>query len=251
LPCRKASSPSIQAPGWRQQRSGCTGTTLQYTINFQVSDYFAFNQLNIGDLLPDGVRFDQAFTPTLSITQHTDLADNTGNSATAAFNAANYLSPVPTTFNAGDGTQTLNFAVSNELITRGQSGTLIGGNIPQEAPGRQSARCSQRSAVRRTTGTIVFRAIVQQQYSVKTSPLGNKDIKQGDSITNVVPNVTGRTSVSSPAARCSTSATLPPPACFRRTTAAPPSPSPRPALQNDLRHQRQYEHHQPLPDASG
>ena len=100
------------------------GSVLQYTINFEVSDYFAFNQLNIGDLLPDGVRFDQSFTPTLSITQHT------GNSATAGFNPTNYLSPPPGSYNSTDGTQTLNFAVSNELISRNQSGDLLGGDIP-------------------------------------------------------------------------------------------------------------------------
>jgi large repetitive protein len=168
------------------------GSVLQYTINFQVSDYFAFNQLNIGDLLPDGVRFDQAFTPTLSITQHTDITDHTGNSATANFSATNYLAPPPTTFNVADGMQTLNFAVSNELISRGQSGDLIGGNIPPGGTGGPNPPDALNAPLfGGTTGTIVFRAIVQQQYSVKTSPLGNKDIKQGDSLTNVVPNATG------------------------------------------------------------
>ncbi len=162
------------------------GSVLQYTIHFQVSDYFAFNQLDIGDLLPDGVRFDQSFTPTLSITQHS------GHSAVAAFNAANYLSPATSSFNA-DGTQTLNFAVSNELISRGQSGDLLGGDIPVGGTGSGNPPDAFNSPLfSGTTGTIVFEAVVQQQYSVKTQVGGtDKNIKQGDSLTNVVPNATG------------------------------------------------------------
>ncbi|MGA2258793.1 MAG: hypothetical protein ABSG53_29350, partial [Thermoguttaceae bacterium] len=162
------------------------GSLLQYTINFQVSDYFAFNQLNIGDLLPDGVRFDQSFTPTLSIAQHT------GNSTAAPFNTANYLSPATSSFNA-DGTQTLNFAVSNELISRGQSGDLVVGDIPAGGTGSGNPPDAFHAPLfSGTTGTIVFEAVVQQQYSVKTQVGGtDQNIKQGDSLTNVVPNATG------------------------------------------------------------
>ena len=165
------------------------GSVLQYTINFQVSDYFAFNQLNIGDLLPDGVRFDQSFTPTLSITQHT------GNSATAGFHPANYLSPPTTSYSPTDGTQTLNFAVSNELISRDQRGDLIGGDIPAGGTGSGNPPDAFNAPLFSpgTTGTIVFQAVIQHQYSVKAQAPDNdnKDIKQGDSFTNIVPNTTG------------------------------------------------------------
>ena len=48
------------------------GDTLQYTINFQVSDFFALQNLIATDLLSDGQSFDAAFTPTIDFTQHGD-----------------------------------------------------------------------------------------------------------------------------------------------------------------------------------
>ncbi len=57
--------------------------TVQYTLNFQVSDYFAFQNINLQDFLPDGIHFDPTFTPTLTITSH-------GNASSGAMSAANY-----------------------------------------------------------------------------------------------------------------------------------------------------------------
>src|SRR5262249_25696445 len=69
------------------------------------------------------------------------------------------------------------------------SGDLIGGNIASGGTGGPNPPDAFNAPLfGGTTGTITFQAIVQQQYSVRTSPLGNKDIKEGDSLTNVVPN---------------------------------------------------------------
>ena len=47
------------------------GDTLQYTINFQVSDFALENpHQKSTDLLSDGQSFDAAFTPTIDFTQH-------------------------------------------------------------------------------------------------------------------------------------------------------------------------------------
>jgi large repetitive protein len=159
------------------------GATLQYTINFQVSDYFAFNQLNLADLLPDGVRFDTTFTPTLTVTQHT------GNSATAGFQTSN----VSVGSINSDGSQTVNFTVSGELISRADpaGGNLVGGDIPLGGTGgAQPGNTNPSLFAPGTTGQIVFRGVIQTAYTVKASPLGDKTIKQGDTLTNLIPDRT-------------------------------------------------------------
>src|SRR5262249_47414412 len=51
-----------------QGQAGPTpGDTIQYTVPFQVSDYFAFTNLVIDDLLGDGPHFDAAFGATLQV----------------------------------------------------------------------------------------------------------------------------------------------------------------------------------------
>ncbi|MGE3819348.1 MAG: hypothetical protein AB7I30_07930, partial [Isosphaeraceae bacterium] len=46
------------------------GDRLEYTLTFQISDYFAFQNLAITDLFSDGQRWDATFIPTLSVTEH-------------------------------------------------------------------------------------------------------------------------------------------------------------------------------------
>ncbi len=60
------------------------GKTLEYTLNFQVSDYFAFNDVVITDIISDGQHFDPNFAPTLSVNGNGFV------SATSALNAANF-----------------------------------------------------------------------------------------------------------------------------------------------------------------
>ena len=43
------------------------GDVLEYTLAFQVSDFFAFDGVTLTDVFTDGQRFDAAFTPTLTI----------------------------------------------------------------------------------------------------------------------------------------------------------------------------------------
>ena len=163
------------------------GATLQYTINFEISDYFAFNDLNIADLLPDGVRFDTNVTPTLLVDQHT------GNSPSSMQGAGFQTGNVTVGGVNADGSQTVNFDVSDELINRGDpaGGDLIGGDIPAGGTGSSATPPGNTDPSLfspGTTGQIVFDAIIQQDYSVKESPAGSKTIKQGDSLTNIVPD---------------------------------------------------------------
>ena len=54
------------------------GDVLEYTLNFQVSDYFAFEDVFVSDTFSDGQRFDDSFIPTLSFNEHdTSVSDLT------------------------------------------------------------------------------------------------------------------------------------------------------------------------------
>ncbi len=160
------------------------GTVLQYTINYEVSDFFAFNQFSVSDLIGDGQDFVPGFTPTLTSSTRNGTLTTSGN-----FNAANYTPPSavnPT------GTQTLGFNVSNELAGRGPGGfggLLLGGSVPNVGTGGPVGTLPPPVPTNGpTTGTIVFRTVVLNSFYVQTSPLGNKSIKQGDILDN---NVTG------------------------------------------------------------
>jgi uncharacterized repeat protein (TIGR01451 family)/fimbrial isopeptide formation D2 family protein len=60
------------------------GDVLEFTLDFQLSDYFAFDDLVVADLLSDGLRFDSTFVPTLRINGNTYVLGPNG------WTAANY-----------------------------------------------------------------------------------------------------------------------------------------------------------------
>lgn len=145
------------------------GDTLEYTMNFQISDYFAFEGLYIEDTFSDGQRFDASFTPTLSVTEH-------GATSSGDFDGANfsYLLDSP-----GTGTTTANFNISDELVTRAVDAQVLGGCVPALGG---SADCGVQN-LGATTGTVVFRTVVQQAFS-DDYPSGEPNVDQGDQLTN-------------------------------------------------------------------
>jgi uncharacterized repeat protein (TIGR01451 family)/fimbrial isopeptide formation D2 family protein len=146
------------------------GDIVEYTLAFSVSDYFALNGINISDVLGDGLRFQDSYTPT--------LAFNRPNTITAGLDASNFTVGTPS---LGDGTQNISFRVSDELLTRGLTDKLLGACVQN---GGSSPDCSIFNNGTLTRGTIKFRAVIQQAYSV-TGP-GTLNIDQGDSVTNNV-----------------------------------------------------------------
>ena len=48
------------------------GDLIEYTLNFQVSDFFALDNFDITDVISDGQEFDATFTPTLTYTQQSE-----------------------------------------------------------------------------------------------------------------------------------------------------------------------------------
>ena len=153
--------------------SGLPGSLLTYTINFQVSDYFAFSNLVLTDLLGDGQVLEG--TPTLSVD---DGHGAGGGSTSGSFDTTNYWvtkDKADTNFK-----DEITFRVSDELADRGFStdGRLLGGLVPDgggTVPGGTNFGG--------TTGTITFTARVQDKYD-GTVPSRNPQIVANDVLGN-------------------------------------------------------------------
>jgi uncharacterized repeat protein (TIGR01451 family)/fimbrial isopeptide formation D2 family protein len=149
------------------------GDLIEYTLNFQVSDYFALDNFDITDVISDGQEFDASFTPTLTYTQQSE-------SYTAApFAPAN----VTVTVNdPGNGTTDVVFDVSSQLAAlRGSAdGDLLGAAIPPGGTGGPLP--DPLPAGPGTRGTVKFRARVLDQY--RQTPRPGADVVQGDVMTD-------------------------------------------------------------------
>ncbi len=161
------------------------GKYLEYTLNFQVSDYFAFKDVLVTDVISDGQHFDPSFPPTLLIngngftTGPTDIAaanfEVACNYTGAVINGSDCTSLDPA---ADNGMTTLRFDVSAELISRSFEGKMIGGCVPLTGTGGSEPSCSVYNNGA-TTGTIVFRTKVLENF-VDDYPSGDPSVDQGD-----------------------------------------------------------------------
>jgi len=170
------------------------GAVIEYTLNFQISDYFAFNNLVLTDTNSDGQILDGTFTPTLTVTEH-------GNTlAVANIGAANWTHgdltdgipnnglPLPAQYEGG---QWFSFDVSAELRRRSfpstLPGELLGGGVslppfvqeynnPLTPPGALPFGG--------TVGTLKFRVVIQDQYRERY-PSGEATIDPKDSFSDV------------------------------------------------------------------
>ncbi|MFT5522552.1 MAG: hypothetical protein ACI9G1_004304 [Pirellulaceae bacterium] len=116
-----AKSIAIQKGLVHQEVNAVTGVNpgdkIEYTLSFQVSDFFEFDDIIIDDVLDDGLRFDATFAPTMAF-----FENGTTLSATA-IDAANFTETINS---PGDGSTNLQFRVSDELVTRGADSILTG-----------------------------------------------------------------------------------------------------------------------------
>lgn len=147
------------------------GDVLQYTLLFQISDYFAFEDIVITDIFSDGQRWNAAFTPTLSLTEH-------GSNTSGTMNSANFSYVVDS---PGTGTTTATFNISDELISRALNGQVLGGCVPD---GGGSVDCSTYDGGG-TVATLVFQTIVQEDFS-DDYPSTDPSVDQGDKLDNGV-----------------------------------------------------------------
>ena len=150
--------------------SNSAGDTLEYALSFQVSDFFAFDGVEIRDVISDGQQVDAGSVPTL------EVAGNGYNLPALALTAGNYDvvcnysgGPGPEcTANdpaANDGTTRLTFRVSDEVITRLPTslGRLVGGCI-NPSTGTANPDCSLFNNDA-TTGVLRFRTVIQDDFT--------------------------------------------------------------------------------------
>ncbi len=194
------------------------GTTLlRYDVDFEVSDYYAVNNLFLNDVLGDGQRLYLAagFGPTLSVDNAwtytaggTRAATNSGAFAgantigfTRNYSILGSTNSDPSTYGAApagapfqdngtgtiNGTTALRFNISQELIARGLSGILVGGEVPNGGGNPSNANPAPFGAAR---GRITFWVEVKESFS-DDFPSGNRLVNQGDILRNAVPLIQG------------------------------------------------------------
>ena len=153
------------APGGDLGAPGLSpGDILEYSLKFQVSDFFAFNNVSILDILPDGLNFQNGLTTTLQVN---------GNPFTAPAAPIGGVTPI-TGFN---GEEIISFNISGELVNRGFSGNLIGGLV------NPSGGFLTGNGDLATEGCIVFRAVVDDRFQIN-APSGDFSLDHGDVLTN-------------------------------------------------------------------
>ena len=182
------------------------GAILRHTLTIGASDYFAFEDFFIDDTINDGHRWytDGTYYPTLALVEHR------GNLPVFAFSTANYTvtpnysgsggSVDDGDGNAGDGTDgttDFQFRLSDEMISQGHDGQVLGGCVPAggtisgpaDCGCDNAGGCGAPSPSTDPTVTLVYYTEIQQYFS-DYYPLGNSAVDQGDILTNTA-NATG------------------------------------------------------------
>ncbi|MGH8620227.1 MAG: DUF4347 domain-containing protein, partial [Burkholderiales bacterium] len=161
------------------------GDTLQYTVNFQVSDYFAFDDLILEDIVSDGQTL--TGTPTLSFTQ-----DGT-NFGAAAFVNRTVTEPEknngPQAGNPLDGAIVTDFDIGAEINARlgFATGTMLVGDLFDNDLGGTHSLTQQTG----TTGQIVFRTLIETDFTdTFGAGYGGNDarVNQNDIVGNTIRN---------------------------------------------------------------
>ena len=168
--------------------TGATGYTpgdrVKYTITFQISDYFTFDNLVVTDTLYDGHRIDltAGYEPVFSISdRNTNLVDTAftytppptapavSDDLIIDESAIGNTGPGP---DATDGSTLLTFDLSTAMTNNGEAdGILQGGEVvSSDLP---------------ATGEIVFYAVIQEDFSDEY-PSGDASVDHGDKLYNTI-----------------------------------------------------------------
>lgn len=154
------------------------GDILDNILIFQISDYFAFHDAIIRDIISDGQRHD-GNAPTLTVTEHTLTYPTT------PMDTANYTF----TLNVPSiGQTSAEFRVAQELAFRNFIGAdllLLGGCVlPSGTPTAPNCSLFNQGA---TQGTLIYRTIIQGSYTPGSGSIispGNPSVDEGDLLTN-------------------------------------------------------------------
>jgi len=116
--------------------AGASGNTpgdiLEYTLDFQVSDFFAVEDIVLDDLLSDGLRFDDSFVPLLEINGNTYVLNP------VAVNAANYTVNQNFTGAVAGAPSSAFTVASNSTVTSVTSATEIQVNLARQIAAGQT-----------------------------------------------------------------------------------------------------------------
>ena len=150
------------------------GDTLTYSIHFEISDYFGFEDIHVVDILGDGQRLSTTYNPQLTVFSNT-VTQNSSWDLTTSTNITINRSDI-------DGKTTIDFDVSGLI---GGSGEFYGdlfdgtpGTGPTDYVGRPGNG---------TYGIITFQAIVEDDYLAVS---GDHSVDARDPIDNDV-TITG------------------------------------------------------------
>lgn len=180
------------ASGWSE------GDIAEFSMNFQVSDYFAFGSLLVTDVMGDGLEFLPDLDPVSSWANAGDFdtdplgnrpvltfemyddGNGSGGTLNVAFDEANFSAVE----NNADGTTRIIFNVYQQLVDSGfivDGEPVLGGMIPTTGLGTDPMG-SFDSGVG-TRGSITYNAKVRNEY---VNALGDTDVNQGDTLVNNV-----------------------------------------------------------------
>ncbi len=168
--------------------SGVSPTdVLEYTLEFQISDYFSAGNIIVDDIVSDGQRLDTSFTPTFTVD------DRVGGTVNGSFNRTTVTTPTTCAAVAGtanmiedqsqigntgtpgdgtDGSTHLSFCVSQAMLDAAQPDGIL-----------QGAYTDGSSSATAATGRITYRTVVQNNFS-DTYPSGDASVDHGDHLTN-------------------------------------------------------------------
>ncbi|MBT3391968.1 MAG: hypothetical protein HN413_16335, partial [Chloroflexi bacterium] len=156
------------------------GDTIEYSLNFQISDYFAVEDIILDDVFSDGQLWDATFTPTMTLTEH-------GSPTAGNMDAGSYTITRDTgTPGTSTGETTVVFNITNELSDRGLDIKILGGCVPA---GGGTYNCSGTNNKGSTTGVITFRTVVQEEFTdahLLATNSGDSSVDQGDILKNEV-----------------------------------------------------------------
>ncbi|MEZ6134168.1 MAG: SdrD B-like domain-containing protein [Pirellulaceae bacterium] len=169
------------------------GDTLEYTLDFQISDFYTFGDLQITDIFQDGQRFDFSYGATFSIT---DLSGNVSGSFTVRqvtdsdggqtlvvdqtqIDHSDDIGEDGLTPDGSDGSTTLVFDISRALVDQGATDGILQGGLSTGPMNLGGA-----------FGQVKFRTIIQEEYS-DTFVSEDRSVDQGDTITNNSLTITG------------------------------------------------------------
>ncbi len=150
--------------------------TITYTIEFEISDYFALDSVVVNDILGDGQTYDDTFNPTIELFQNGSTINGNWDNGTLVGGTGTAFSVVRDTVTTGTTAITLNVS---ELLGLQLAGDLFDGDTGTDEDTYIGGRTGAG-----TVGTITFQAIVDEEYL--NPSIGDASVDLGDTVGNEV-----------------------------------------------------------------